>query len=202
VTGRDDTDAAREASGAGASHSPQEIVMSTQDTLFNGSRATLRAEGAELLVEVLGFEFPDATVDFSARWLLARVTWRGAGGWLQCEGPLFTVEELAAWGHAAMAQDDGVSVNFVEPNVQFACVSRDEGDMPVVRVGLLQEAKSGNTHLDTRMRASREDLGAFGLALVEMARALARAVSPSTMNGRIRDRRGEGAGARGGVGVP
>jgi hypothetical protein len=147
--------------------------MATQDTLLNGSRATLRAESAELLVEVLGFEFPDAGDDFNARWLIARVAWQGAGGRLQCEGPLFMIEELAAWGHAAMAHNDGAGVELVEPNVQFACVTRDESEMCVVRVGLLHEGATGNTHLDTRMRATREALTTFGLALVEMARVLA-----------------------------
>ena len=152
--------------------------MSFQETFLNGSRATLRAEGAALDVEVLGFEFPDAHDDFNAQWLVARVTWSNAGGRLACEGALFMIEELAAWGHAVMAPDDGIEAKLIEPNVRFACAPVDERDagagVRVVRLGLLQEAKTGNVHLETRLHVTREELVSFGCALVEMARLIAR----------------------------
>ena len=157
--------------------------MSFQETFPNGSRAMLRAAGAALLVEVLGFEFPDAVDDFNAPWLVARVTWSNAGGRLACEGPLFMIEELAAWGHAVIAHGEA---SFIEPNVRFACMSRDEddnaddananesaSDARVVSLELLHEAKSGNVHLTTRLHVTSGELAAFGRALVEMARLIA-----------------------------
>ena len=147
--------------------------MSFQDTLLDGWRATLHAAGAALEVDVLGFEFPDAKDDVNAAWLLARVTWHGVGGELSCDGALFMIEELSAWGHAAIAQDECIDVRFVAPNVRYACVARDGNDERIVRLGLLHEADSGNTHLETRMMVTRAELAAFGRALVEAARALA-----------------------------
>ena len=70
-----------------------------RDAARGGRRA--RRRGARVRV-------PDAHDDFNAQWLLARVTWSNGGGRLVCEGALFMIEELAAWGHAVMTPDHGI----------------------------------------------------------------------------------------------